>query len=103
MYETARNVTPEESPRAIESSMTELASICGDLESEVRSLSRRIARAIPGGSPFDVIDKQPPVPGVTSTQIAPAHSHLTDQLQARIAQLGHLARTISGMVERIEL
>lgn len=94
-----------EADRAISASMTELASTCGDVETEVRRLARRIAGAIPGGSPFDMLDKQQSVTtGIPSGQVpTPCRSHLTEEIQTRIYQLRELAKTLNGIVERIEL
>lgn len=97
------NAGEVEAQRAISSSMTELASTCGDLESEVRRLASRIRVALPGGSPFDMQDKQSAVAPSNPNTPAPVRSQLTDQLQSRIYQLRQLAQTVSGIVERIEL
>lgn len=109
MYESAQQArtlagaNAAEEDRAVLSSMTELADACGVLETEARRLARRIALAIPGGSPFDALDKQ--AGQINSTGIAPApcRSHLTEQLQSRIFQLRALANAIGGMAERVEL
>lgn len=102
IQQTGRAVEKEEQ-RAITASMSELAATCGDLESELRRLARRISDAIPGGSPFEMIDKGNPSGPGTRTEVAPCRSHMTDELQARIYQLRQLATTVGSIVERIEL
>lgn len=105
MNSLSRDTEAKEEQRAISASMSELASMCGNLETEVRRLASRIRLALPGGSPFDAIDKQAGMPATTSVgrEVAPCRSHLTEELQSRIYQLRELGNTVGGMAERIEL
>lgn len=99
------HATAIEADRAVAQATSELASICGDLESEVRRLANRISVALPGGSPFDVIDKQQQQAGQPTAGAVPrpVQSVLTVELQMRVYQLQQLAQTVKNMAERIEL
>ena len=94
-------VQKDEVQRAIPQSMTELAEVCGQLETVVRELAARISVALPGGSPFDLptATTQPNGPGIP----VPCHSALTDHIDTRVRQLRELSQNIRNMAERIEL
>ena len=92
-----------EAERAIAVAMSDLASRIGDLRTISRELANRISPLLPGGSPFDRIEKAASAmaPNVTSPKaVRSAHC---EQLDSRIYELRELTETLQGIVGNIEI
>jgi hypothetical protein len=97
-------VQTAEAARPIPSSMTELASAIGDLETAARALAGRISPLLPAGSPFSRVDKQLASEGQGAAPVPrPVRSHFCDELQSRIYQLRSITSSINEMVKGSEL
>lgn len=93
-----------EADRAIPRALTELASALGDLETAARAVAGRIQYAIPGGSPFDRLEKEMASKvGNSPSAPQPVRSHICDELHTRIYQLRQVTARLNEMAQGVEL
>lgn len=94
--------TPAEVRPAV-SSMTELASCIGDLETALRALAARVSPLLPSGSPFERPTKDAVQGAQTNAAPRPVRSHFTDELQSRIYALRSITSSVNEMIQGIEI
>lgn len=105
MYSPGQNGAQAiDAQRPVASSMTELASAIGDLETAARALAGRVSPMLPAGSPFERNEKEAAATLGQGTSVPrPVRSHFTDELQSRIWSLNAITASINEMVKSIEL
>lgn len=108
MYETANTNRPGvqlgsqiEESRPVTSTMTEIASAVGDLETAIRALAGRISPLLPAGNPYNRVDGSKGEAGTSVPR--PVRSHFNDQLQTRLYELRGITASVNEMVKGIEL
>lgn len=96
-----------EAERPIARGMSELAAAQGDLDTAARGLVARIARLIPGGSPFDSVDRmktmQNTAPNPTAGTPVAVASDFCGEINARIWGLREITARLNEAAKSIEL
>lgn len=93
-----------EAQRPVASTMTDLSSAIGDLETAARALAGRISPLLPSGSPFSRNEKEAAMQNMNAQNVPrPVRSPFNNELSDRVYALRSITSSINEMVKGIEL